>query len=284
MYGYGYLAGKYSNGDGDPLLSNPLANHFYYDALVVANGGVEDFHTYYGVSLATFKTTINTAYDALDTAGLTSKIKRWTPRIGSIAATQCINAINPGTYDGTFTGGVTFSTAGTVYDGVTGYEDTGFSQLDFIGVNDAGQSFNLVAQSYSGTSYIMGSKNDVPGTFMTNWIDSFAGSDYMYTAFGGSTNIDAILLSLGFFTYSRLSGDFKIQTYLNGALASNVSHNSSLGLQDYNQFIGCYNDVGVPSNFASVTLRNECFHDKLTSQESLNLYNIMNALDTSLGR
>ena len=259
----------------DPLLPNPLANHFYYDKLVVANSGVQDFNTYYGVSLATFKTAINTAFDSFNSTGLISKIKRWTPRIGSIANTQRLNAISK--YDGTFAGGVTFSTAGAIFNGVNGYESTGYAQSEWGAITtNLGVSFMLVANSFSGDMTVMGA--NTLGTFT----EIRHSGVVLYNYLGLPDFMDSTSVELKYYTYNRIAQTNT--TYKNGIIANTNSGftNNSLGAQG--MLIGAMNTDGVISRYASCTLRNEVFHEGLTSQETLNLYNILNTFDTTLGR
>lgn len=262
----------------DPLLLNPLANHFYYDKLVVGNGGVENFHTYYGVSLATFKTAINTVFNSFDSTGLTSKIKRWTPRIGSIANTQRLNAISTNTnYDGTFIGGVTFSTEGAIFNGTTGYEDTKYTQSVWGSTTiNLGVSFMLVANSFSGNMTIMGANTS--GTFT----EIRHSGGLLYNYLGLPDFMDSTSVENKFYTYNRISQTNT--TFKDSVLINNNSGFTDNTLGAQKMFIGAMNTDGVISNYANCTLRNEVFHEGLTSQETLNLYNILNTFDTTLGR
>jgi hypothetical protein len=262
----------------DPLLSNSNARHFYYNKLVVANGGVEDFHTYYGVSLATFKTAINTVFDSFNSLGLTSKIKRWTPRIGSIAATQRLNAITEATtYDGTFTGGVTFSTEGAIFNGTTGYENTGYAQSVWGNTTiNLGVSFMLVANSFSGNMTIMGANTS--GTFT----EIRHSGGLLYNYLGLPDFIDSTTVENKFYTYNRISQTNT--TFKDGVLINNNSGftNNTLGAEK--MLIGAMNTDGVISRYADCTLRNEIFHDGLTAQETEDLYTILSTFDTALER
>lgn len=277
--------GGISNPSGDPLLPNMAARHFYYDKLVVANGGVQDFHTYYGVTLNQFKIAINDVFSALDLAGLTSKIKRWTPRIGSIGATQRLNAISTSTtYDGTFSGGVTFSTAGAIFNGTTGYENTNFNQNDFIGLNDSGCSFKLVANTFSGNNTIIGIQDN---TYRTNlWIryESTPNRVVNYWGSNSATSIDNTTLENKFYSYNnRDSGN--VTTYKDGVLINSTAFPFSYGVSSEKIFIAALNYWNSSTiNFAPCTLRNEVFHDKLIASEVLDLYNILTDFDTALGR
>jgi hypothetical protein len=262
----------------DPLLSNSTARHFYYNKLVVANGGVEDFHTYYGVSLATFKTAINTVFDSFNSLGLTSKIKRWTPRIGSIAATQRLNAITEATtYDGTFVGGVTFSTEGAIFNGTTGYEDTKYAQSVWGNTTiNLGVSFMLVANSFSGDMTIMGANTS--GTFT----EIRHSGGLLYNFLGLPDFMDSITVENKFYTYNRISQTNT--TFKDGVLINNNSGftNNTLGAEK--MLIGAMNTDGVISRYADCTLRNEIFHDGLTAQETEDLYTILSTFDTALER
>ena len=261
---------------GDLLsgLTNPTAINYYYNALVVANGGNDiDSATLYGVPLLTFQTAINTAFDDLDAAGLSSKIKRWTPRIGNTAATQAINAINPGTYDGTFSGGVVHTADGSVYDGINGKESTGFLVNNFSGINNIGVSFKYVTGTLANYSQMVAdSANPVLLGIYNDPLGRFLG--YINTA-----NYSGHTVEIGgYYTYNRTTSNI---LYINGVQEDIIVVTDALALSASQLCIGGGN---VNLLYANATLRQEIFHDALDSTETATLYNIINTLDTALGR
>lgn len=110
------------------------------------------------------QTAIETFFSSLDTAGVYSKLYAMYPILGGVANANKINAVNPGTYDLTFTGTWSHSATGSYCVGNnSNFANTGFnpSTLASPGTNF---SVGAMAQSGSGNSY-MGI-----GTSATNYI------------------------------------------------------------------------------------------------------------------
>ena len=266
--------GGLSNFDGDGLLPNTEARHFYYERLITANGGIEDIQDFYGLSLTDFKMAINNVFTSLEICGLTSKIKRWTPRLGSTSNTQCLNAISPiSVYDGVFSGGVTFTTNGVVYDGINGKESTGFLVNNFSGINNIGVSFKYVTGTLANYSQMVADSANPPSLVIYNDpLGRFLG--YINTA-----NYSGHTVEIGgYYTYNRTTSNI---LYINGVQEDTVVVTDALVLSASQLCIGGGN---VNLLYANATLRQEVFHDALDANESLDLYNILTTFDTALGR
>jgi hypothetical protein len=93
----------------------------YWNALTVANGGVEVDGSIYGISTCQLKQAIDTWFIDITIAG--GAFAAVYPYIGGTAATHAINAVNPGTYNLLFTGG-THTAQGTNFDGLSAFADT----------------------------------------------------------------------------------------------------------------------------------------------------------------
>jgi hypothetical protein len=263
----------------DSLLTNPAANHFYYNKLVAANGGIEDFHTYYNISLNTFKTAINNIFNNFDSYGLTSKIKRWTPRIGSIGATQRLNAITSAVlYDGTFSGGVSFSTDGASYDGIDGVESSNFPQNAYNNYNDCGTTFKMFSSNFEASDGVIGV---VEGGVYT-MIQTHFSTDKFWTFWSAPDWVDFTLYSNGYWTYTQTGT--ALSTYKDGVLVQTSVNNSSMPLTSATMVIGARKVDGVNVQYSEVGLCHEIMHSGLTSQEVADLYSVLNTFDLALGR
>ncbi len=256
-------------------LTNPAAINYYYNALVVANGGNDiDSQTIYNIPLLTFQTALNDAFEELIATGLSTKIKRWTPRIGNTAATQQINAINPGTYDGTFSGDVTYDATGVTFGGTNGKEATGFMVSDYSGINNIGVSFRFVSGSPDTYDQIIAdSEGAMKFSVWKDGLNRFLG--YINTV-----NYDAASVTVGsFYSFNRTTNNI---AYKDGVIfGGGTVVTDSLSIDASELFIG----GGNPNlYYLNGTLRHEIIHDALTTQESLTLFNIINTLDTALNR
>jgi hypothetical protein len=89
-----------------------------YLAAVTSNGGTGLTST---ISAATV-----TLFTSLVSNGLYSKMVAMYPLLGGVANSSKLNAVNLGTYDITWNGGMSFTVTGATSNGTNGYGDTGF--------------------------------------------------------------------------------------------------------------------------------------------------------------
>jgi hypothetical protein len=89
-----------------------------YLAAVTSNGGTGLTST---ISAATV-----TLFTSLVSNGLYSKMVVMYPLLGGVANSAKLNAVNLGTYDITWNGGMSFTVTGATSNGTNGYGDTGF--------------------------------------------------------------------------------------------------------------------------------------------------------------
>jgi hypothetical protein len=89
-----------------------------YLAAVTSNGGTGLTST---ISAATV-----TLFTSLVSNGLYSKMVAMYPLLGGVANSAKLNAVNLGTYDITWNGGMSFTVTGATSNGTNGYGDTGF--------------------------------------------------------------------------------------------------------------------------------------------------------------
>lgn len=104
-----------------PVASGTTEANTYLTA-VVNNGGTID---------STISAATRTLFTSLVSSGLYNKILAMYPLIGGVANSAKLNAVNIGTYDITWNGGVTFTTTGVTSNGTNGFGNTGiiFSNL-----------------------------------------------------------------------------------------------------------------------------------------------------------
>ena len=89
-----------------------------YLSAVVAAGGT-------GIT-STISAATRTLFTSLVSNGLYSKMAAMYPLIGGVANSAKLNAVNLGTYDITWNGGMSFTVTGATSNGTNGFGDTGF--------------------------------------------------------------------------------------------------------------------------------------------------------------
>lgn len=275
MFGYGYgFAYSITSGNGGSWNWTSANAEAYWNALIS-----ESFDaTIYGIEEEDFMIFLDDMFVSLNTAGVLTKIKRWTPRLGTTSATQSINAVNIGVFDGVFASGTTFDTDGVIFDGVTGYEDTGFDQLDFTAANNFGMSWKNVI-SGTDAKYIMGN-NNTSGQFVS--IFTAFGNKYFYNLATASWVFNDFRVDGKFYTVGHDGDSFDL--YEDGVNIETLGSGGGSFQGGENLYIGCVNIGGVASDFASCKLRNEIFHDGLSAAESLALFTALDTFDTLIGR
>ena len=164
----------------------------YWNALTVANGGIEVDGALYGISTCQLKQAIDTWFIDITTAG--GAFAAVYPYIGGTAATQAVNAVNPGTFNLLFIGG-THTSLGTSFDGLSEFADT---QYLASGLSPADMHISARYTRFAGTF--------TPGTLIGSSNGVGPGSDEAYIDFIPST--------------TSLSSAL----YRNGSLTSDISY------------------------------------------------------------
>ena len=136
--------------------TNPELNGFCSEVCTVLGGCVVN-STGNVACPASIAAPTDNLITCLKAAGVWNLMDAIYPMVGGTLGTCAINLKNPGTYNITWHGGVTASSAGVTGDGATGYGDTGFNAVTAGGnysLNSA--SFGVDAVGRSGAPYVMG--------------------------------------------------------------------------------------------------------------------------------
>lgn len=186
------------------------------NALRLVVGGYDsDAQAYFtatGLTDSTKKDALYALVVGLKADGLWSLCDAIFPFPGDTPAINSVNLKSPGTYDLTYTGGLTHSSTGMLPDGTTGYADTGLVPSSVLSSSDTHLSF------YSRTSNT-NNKTDMGCFTGVNYHSmalrcyySFAGKTALSYAYDGSSSLDRAGLtssqstnSQGFFVSSRTS-------------------------------------------------------------------------------
>lgn len=241
------------------------------------------FITAAAITDPTQQAAINTLVVDLKGYSIWSKMKALYPFVGGTAAQHKFNLKDPRDLDAAYrifwNGGVTHSSNGVQFGGVTGYGNTNFNPSTNGSQNSHHQSF------YSRTNVSAG-EIDTGGT------DAFSGS-YVAARFNGisyfrlNTVTDISIAnanSQGFYignrTASNVVNGWKNETkVVSGTVVSTGNPNAAL-------FIGAWNNVPNPSirYYSTKQCAFASIGDGLTDAEALNFYTAVQAFQTTLGR
>lgn len=275
MFGRGY--GYASGGTNSVPEWNSIVAKIYYEALKVADGVSDiDSVALYSVPVASFKFALDQMFSDLDTAGILSKIKRFTPRLGATLSANAINSINPGTYNSTFVNAPTvISTKGIGYDGATQKEISNFPCNAWDDVGNFGFTF-FDHSTHPLTTYMSGIYSDAGSISqfkdgLNRWLTYMNGAGYVAPSISGNS----------YYTFVRtgVTG----YGYRNG-----IDYDGPLVFPDSNpltsQLMEEAGNAGGVLYYSSLISRMTVFHDYLTPSEVLTMIGVFQTFDTAINR
>jgi hypothetical protein len=255
---------------------------------VVQSGGTVD---------ATASAATITLFTSIVSNGLWDKIDAFYPTLGGVAASHSINARenNSTIFDLVFNGGWTHSSAGMQPNGTNGYADTGFSPFGQIGNNNTsslGVYVNLQG-TVGDRIYDMGSNSS--DTFLTEQFNItakrtsgtgnntlFDCGDYDPDTFGRTSTTSETSASGMTIGSARASNDRIL--YRNGSSIATQTGTRSMTYANRNLALGAQNTAGAIAYYSSNQYAFAFMGSGLTNTEIVNLSNIINTYQTSLGR
>jgi hypothetical protein len=242
------------------------------------------FFTATGITNPTQKTAVNQLVLDLKSNSIWSKMLAFYPMVGGTATTHKYNLKDPRDLDAafrlTFSGGWTHSSTGALPNGTNGYANTFLSPLSNLSTNS--ESFGF----YGGTSVAAGSAKQPIGCTDTATYDIIgpreAGDSAIFILQNNGVQITVSNAStLGFIFGTRNGASSSIVSIrgtktTNGA-GSNTRHN-------YPFFIGARNQSGTAAQYSPIEHRLSFVGNGLTSGDCDNLYTLVQAYQTTLGR
>jgi hypothetical protein len=234
----------------------------------------------------TEKSAINTMVVDFKADGLWTKLKAIYPFVGGSAIAHKYNLKNPVNNDAAFrmvfNGGVTHNGDGVTFNGTTGYGDTKFAIEDFT--SDTSLSYGVYIRtifSASNGGFDFGVYGG--GARAMIWANARrfypnAGQIASWTAYGASE-------PLGFIE-GCIRGLADVEAYKNGVSASTgVTANDTIPTNGQPWYLGAVNlNNGTAGDFTNHNYAFAYLGDELDDTESGNLYTIVQACQTTLGR
>jgi hypothetical protein len=244
------------------------------------------FITATGITSCNIKTAINTFVIGLKADGLWTKLKAVYPFVGGTATTHKYNLMNPVDSDAAFrmvfNGGVTHNANGVTFNGSTGYGDTKFDIADFISNTNMSQGVYIRSLAAPGDlGFDMGV---YLSAVYQNFFWAASGRYYANTNVNFVTYPVTIGQPYGFI--SSIMNGTTYKAFKNGAVTdTDTTPNDIPPIAGQTWFVGATNNgSGVANEF---TNRNQAFAflgDTLSDAEMTNLYNRVQAMQTTLGR
>lgn len=244
------------------------------------------FITAAAITNPTQQTAINTLVLSLKANGIWTKMKAIYPFVGGTATSHKFNLKNPLDTDAAFrlvfNGGWTHSANGATPNGTNAYADTFLIPSTNLITNN----FNYSYYSRNTTTVLtelMGSWNS------TNQQTQFVTNDPLGTLYGDSYAVFNVRVSssvpnfTGLLSYGRLSST-SLSLFRNGNNLNTITTPVGGTVPNVKIFLSAINVNGTPVLFTPLQCAFSSIGDGLTNTESTNLYNAVQAFNTTLSR
>lgn len=246
------------------------------------------FLTASAISDATIRGGLNTFDVGLISNSLDTKMKALYPFVGGTASTHKFNFMDARDLDAafrlTFSGTITHSSNGLQGNGTNGFSDTRLNTLTNLTKTSSHLSVYVRNNSNAGQPYDIGNAADAfMGATPTYLISRYTSN----TAFIGIADISygtgiASTDSRGFWTGATNGGSTQ-KLYKNGVSVATGTASAG-GFANNNLYIGAGNANGTASFFTDKQYAFASIGNGLTDTDATNLYNLTQALQTTLGR
>ena len=271
-------------GTPTPTPTQPLGSAEAIDYLnrVVTSGGTVD---------ATASGATITMFNSLFSNNLWDKITAFYPVLGGVAASHSINAKSSGgTYDLVFNGGWTHTVNGMQGNGTNGYANTSIAPSTVFGTDPTHLSIYVNLQGNNDRIYDIGS-NDDEGSLtkmfnLTAKRSSGAGNNTLFDSgdFPGGRVSTTSEASASGMTVGSVRSATDRTLYRNGSNIATETANAPILYFTRTLYIGAQHNVFGASYFSDNQYAFATIGSGLTNTEIVNLSNIINTYQTSLGR
>jgi hypothetical protein len=274
------------------LFTNPDAQT-YWNALTVANGGIEVNGSIYGITTCSLKIAIDDWFNNIQALGIYGTFKAVYPYIGANSATHAVNAVNPGTFDLTFFGGPISNSTGTVFNGINQYANTGLVPTIDLTLYDEQITSYTISQTIPsfGSSIFMGARTSL--SVGNNRIElSLASTGTLRGTMYNTSSFSCQAPSNINYTAAAPSEFYMLSRDTNSSMnlwKSGVSVGSTLGLccgvhPAFSIYIGAMNTAGVPQNFSNGATGFNAIGSSINGGNAANYTTITKTLMATLGR
>jgi len=268
---------------GEGVCSNTIDWGSSYKSIAncTSNEDAEAFITAAGITDATQQEAITTLVSSLQDNNLWTNMKAIYPMVGGTSTTHKYNLRNPEDTDAafrlTFDGGWTHSATGASPNGTNGRANTHLvPNTDISSVN--AMSFGYYSRDTSGANglYDMGSYQAGAVSIM---LIRFSNRFY-YSINQANYEIPASTATSGLFVANR-SGASAIEGYINGSVFDTGTDASTSRSSNDMGVGGIYGTGGYGTRECAFAF---IYNGSLDATENLNLYNAIQAFNTTLGR
>lgn len=241
-----------------------------------------------GITNQTQINAINKLVIDLKSYNIWSKMKAVYPFIGGTADNHKWNLKDARDLDAAFyiifSGGITHSSTGALFNGLTGFADTRFNTNSNLVKTSAHFSLYVRNNTNSGAPYDLGNASDSFMTTDASYLITRYSNNLAYIGIGDNSYATSTSStdSQGFWIGATNGGSTQ-KLYLNGTSIKSATAGSG-NLAKNNIYIGAANANGTASFFSSKEYAFASIGDGLSDAEAADLYTAVQAFQTTLGR
>lgn len=246
------------------------------------------FITASGITDPPQQSAISTLVTGLKTSGLWTKMRAIYPFVGGTSASHSVNLKSPGTYNISWSGGITHDANGVQGNGSTGYGNTGLNPRSVLTLNDAHISVYSRTDSaidamdvgaFDGTQFL--------GMYC-KYTDSKAYGYHNDPNDGGAAQIAAAAnaSSAAMYTLTRTAVSAGASSLYRNSTVGATTGNNNIGYlhPNTNVFLLARSNSGSATGYSNRQVAFASVGDGLTSTDVSNLYTLVQAYQTDLGR
>ena len=240
------------------------------------------------ITNATIITAINELVFALKYYGIWTKMKSIYPFVGGSASSHRLNLKDARLLDAAFciifSGGITHSSTGVLFNGLTGFADTRLNTNSNLVKTSAHLSLYVTNNTNSGSPYDLGNASDLFMTTDSTYLITRYSNNLAYIGIGDNSygTSTSSTNSQGFWIGATNGGSTQ-KLYLNGTSIKSATAGSG-NLANNNIYIGAANANGTASFFSTKEYAFASIGDGLSDAEAADLYTAVQAFQTTLGR
>lgn len=239
-----------------------------------------------GITDDTQKTALNTLVVSGKIHGWLSKCFAIYPFIGGTAASCLVNLKSPGTFNITWHGSPSFSSAnGVVFNNIDSFGDTGLTPSGTLSQNSAHISLYRTNTADFGASASGIDSNGGTEPYIELYFDSTEASTRVFLAINSTVDdggAGIVSTRQGYFCLSRNSSS-NLTFFKDGSQVTSITRTST-GLNTRNIYIGAMNNVGAGSSFDDVNCKFATIGSDIPAAMAASMYTDIQTFQTTLGR
>lgn len=247
----------------------------------------EDFFTRVtasGCSLTNLeKNAINTLVLSLQAANIWNSLKVIYPMVGACGG-ACSQNLKSSSFTGSFSAGWTFSSTGATPNGFSAFMETFFNyRTETTGFNQHMSMYSRTQNNTAFNAVNVGAYDSITEVNISQYYTGISrkyGAAYSFpTGYVQSTNSN----TLGFQIVSR-TAQTMLKLYFNGAIEVTNTNTETTQRPNITAYVGCSHWTGGAAQFAPHQNAFTTMGDGLSDTQASDLYTIVQAFQTTLGR